>query len=549
MTAAASASPRSSQMLQEYLDQDIVPREMSIARFMRGMVLVCCGAALLLIPEIGWGLSLSLAGEMAVMALYYSGVLWALKRGHFHPIMQWVDSALTVSLPAVACAIEVVFHGPVYALTTPPLVAWGTLIVVCALRAGKRLAYFAASLASVEYLLVYLLLMRPRLEGVELLSTLTLPMMIVRCGFLFSYGPLTATLAALIVSKAEAALRAIREKDVMGKYFLHERLGVGGMAEVFRATYSPEGGFEKQVALKRILPAYADDEEFLALFRREAELGSLLIHPNVVQVLDLGRYQGTIFLAMEFVQGLSLSGLLKRVPGKRLPPAVVAYIGAEIAAALAYVHGRSDSRGKPLDLVHRDLNPPNILLSDIGEVKLSDFGVARAANQVVLTQARKVRGKAGYMAPEQAYGDVLDGRADLFALGLSLHEALTGEGVLKGESEGELMISAVRQRILPPSHRVPGISPELDDIIMGLLDHDLERRTSLGEVLQRQLLSLRGAEAPLPHGRRWLVELLREVRTQPELEPVALELSSSTATEVAPPPRFEKDARGRMIRR
>jgi serine/threonine-protein kinase len=513
MPATSSQATQSARLLQEYLEQDVVPRETSIARFMRGMMLLGCVASFLMLPSIGWGLSLSLAGLTGALGIYYAVTLWSLKRGHYHPALPWVDTAITVSIPAVACVIEVHFHGPVYALTTPPVYAWGALIVICALRAGKLLAYYAASLAALEYLLIYLLIMRPQLPA-EPLSTLTVPMVVLRCVFLFAYGPLTATLANIIVSKAEAALRAIREKDVMGKYFLHERLGVGGMAEVFRATYSPEGGFEKQVAVKRVLPAYADDKEFLALFRREAELGSLLIHPNIVQVLDLGRHKNTIFLAMEYVQGLPLSSLLKHMPKERLPPAVVAYIGAEIASALAYMHGRADSRGEPLGLVHRDLNPPNILLSRIGEVKLSDFGIARAANRRALTQAETVRGKAGYMAPEQVRGDPLDGRADLFALGLTLWEALTGEPALWGNSKPALMMASLDQELLPPSHFVPTISRTLDTIIMNLLRRELDRRTPSGEVLQQQLLALTGAEAPLPHGRKQLIELVTQAMAQ-----------------------------------
>ncbi|WNG50798.1 serine/threonine protein kinase [Archangium minus] len=544
MEAAAARVPHSARLLQEYLDQDVVPREMAIARFMRGMMVLGCTASLLLMGVIGKGLSLSLAGLTGGLCIYYALMLRTLQQGGFHPAIQWVDSAITVSIPAVACATDVYFHGAEYALTTPPALAWGALIVVCALRAGKTLAYAAAALAAVEYMALFLLVIQPRLPP-EPLSTLTFPMVLLRCVFLFAYGPLAATLAGLIVSKAEDALRAIREKDVMGKYFLHERLGSGGMAEVFRATYSPEGGFEKQVAVKRILPAYADNEEFLAMFRREAELGSLLIHPNIVQVLDLGRHQGTVFLAMEFVDGMPLSSLLRRLPARRLPPAAVAYLGAEVASALAYMHGRTGPRGEPLGLVHRDLNPPNVLLSRIGEVKLSDFGIARAANQLSITRAQTVRGKAGYMAPEQAYGQPLDGRADLFALGLTLHEALTGERALQGNSETALMVAATKQELLPPSHFVPGISPALDAIIMGLLVHDREQRTPSGEVLQQQFLALTGSEAPHPHGRRQLVDAMRLVMTQPSVPVQPLQLTPDMAlTEKA-----ESPLRPRAVRR
>ena len=516
MDVAAPQAPLSDRLLQDYLRQDVISREASIARFMCGMTALCSVGALSVGSIIGWKLALSLAGLLAVLCAYYGFSLWTMRRGRFYAWMQWVDTVVMVSIPAVVFVIDWHFQGAEYALTTPPLVAWGALIVVCALRAGKVLAYVAASLAAVEYYVLYVLLALPRLPP-ETLSTLTPPLVAMRALFLFSYGPLTATLASHLLRKAGDALRAIREKDVMGKYFLHERVGVGGMAEVFRATYSPEGGFEKQVAVKRVLPAFSDNAEFMGMFRREAELGSMLIHPNVVQVLDLGRHQGTLFLAMEFVDGLPLSALLAKLPTGRLPPAAVTYIGLEVAAALAYVHSRTGPTGEPLHLVHRDLNPPNILLSRIGEVKLSDFGVARAAHTASITQVQMVRGKAGYMAPEQVYAQQLDGRADLFALGLTLHEALTGQPALQGDTDMALMLAATRQDIVPPSQLMPHISPQMDAVIMGLLQPELERRTPSGEVLQRQLSALTGHEAPYPQGRQLLVEALKRVKkpTQP----------------------------------
>jgi serine/threonine protein kinase len=515
MAGTESTLSLPARLLQEHLRQDVMPREASIARFMWGMTAFCGVGVLLVGPIIGWPLALSVAGLMGVLCLYYTGTLWLVRhKGSLPPVMQWVDTAVMVSIPAVVFAIDAYFNGPEYALTTPGLVAWGAPIVACSLRAGKKFAYVAATLAAAEYLGLYFLLAVPRLTP-DTLSTLTPPLIAFRAVFLFSYGPLTATLAGHLVRKAEEAMRLIRERDVMGKYLLHERLGVGGMAEVFRATYSPEGGFEKQVAVKRILPAYTENQKFLTMFRREAELGSRLIHPNIIQVLDLGRHQGTLFLAMEYVDGLPLSAVLQRLPGKRLPPAAVAYIGAELAGALAYLHGRTDSKGEPLGLVHRDVNPPNVLLSRIGEVKLSDFGIARARHEVSITQANDVKGKAGYMAPEQTYGHPVDGRADLFALGLTLHEALTGRPTLYGENEVALMLAASEQQVSPPSKLQPGISEVLDGIIMGLLAPEVGQRTPSAEVLQRQLLVLAGDEAPYPQGRELLSEAVRQARNAP----------------------------------
>jgi serine/threonine-protein kinase len=522
-------------LLREQLQKDLLPREASIARFMCGMTGFATGAALLLAGVIGWTLSLSISGLCAVLCGYYALTLFLIRRGHFPAVLQWVNTAVMVSIPAVVYVFDFRAHGAEYALTAPPLVAWGALIVVSALRATRTLAYAAAGLVALEYLGLYLVLARPALPE-DTLATFTLPLILVRCVFLFAYGPLTATLAGHLTRKAEEALRAVRERDVMGKYFLHERLGVGGMAEVFRATYSPEGGFEKQVALKRVLPAFAGNADFLTMFKREAALGSLLIHPGVVQVLDLGRHQGTLFLVMEFVEGMPLGTLLERSPGRRLSPAAVAYLGAELGAALHYVHTRaSPSTGEPLRLVHRDINPPNVLVSRVGEVKLSDFGIAQAAGQVRLTEARTVRGKAGYTAPEQAMARPLDARADLFALGLTLYEALTGQLALQGTTELELLQAAANPRIVPPSRLRAGVSPALDAALMGLLQADPAQRTPTGEALRRQLLTLSGPEAPYPHGREALVEAMRAASRAPQAggQPSPLALTPQAPRRVA----------------
>jgi hypothetical protein len=214
--------------------------------------------------------------------------------------------------------------------------------------------------------------------------------------------PAIGLVGASVVGRIRALVHAARKKDLVGKYILGERLGAGGMAEVFLATYSPEGGFERTVAVKRILPSYAEQPESIALFRREAELGAGLAHPNVVQVLDFGADGDTWFIAMEFVDGLPLSRLLThaRRAGTPLPLAACVYVIEQLAQALDYIHTRSSATGSPLQLVHRDVNPPNVLVSRLGEVKLNDFGVARAAGKEQLTEAGMLRGKVGYAAPE-----------------------------------------------------------------------------------------------------------------------------------------------------
>ncbi|MDY7232189.1 serine/threonine-protein kinase [Hyalangium rubrum] len=502
-----------SKFLSNHLRRDAQARETSVAGYMAGLAAACLVAVGALGPYIGWGLTRSLLGLVAVLCLYYT-VLWrALRAGWFHPAIHWLNVAIEVSIPSVVLAFDLRFQGPTYALTAPTLVIWGTLVVLAALRTNPKLALMAGALAGGEYLALYFLFVRPLLPEQPLL-TLTPPFIIMRSVFLLSSGVATAILARHFMRKTAQALAALREQEVMGKYMLHERIGVGGMAEVFRATYSPEGGFEKQVALKRVLPGFADDIEFVTLFRREAELCSMLHHPNIIQVFDLGRHGNTYFLAMEYVDGLPLSSLLRGLGWQGLPLSAATFLGAELASALDYLHRRTTATGEPLHLVHRDMNPPNVLVSRIGEVKLSDFGIARSASRAQLTMAGNVRGKLGYMAPEQAMAQSIDGRTDLFALGLTLHEALTGRRVLTGENEAQLLMAAVEQPIPPPSHLRPEIPPELDAVVMRLLERDVNKRTPTGAEARAQLLALTGAVAPFPQGQLELTRAAQQALTR-----------------------------------
>ncbi|WP_148273481.1 serine/threonine-protein kinase [Stigmatella aurantiaca] len=506
MTTHPSAVSR---FLKSHLRRDSQARETSVAGYMAGLAAACLVAVGALGPYIGWGLTRALLGLVALLCVYYT-ILWrALGAGWFHPIIHWLNVAIEVSIPSVVLAFDLRFQGPIYALTAPTLVIWGTLVVLAALRTQPMLALMAGGLAAGEYLLLYFFFVRPLLPE-EPLLTLTPPFIIMRAVFLLSSGVATAILARHFVRKTGEALAALREQEVMGKYLLHERIGTGGMAEVYRATYCPEGGFEKQVALKRILPHFADDAGFVSLFRREAELCSTLHHPNIVQVFDLGRHANTYFLAMEYVDGLPLSTLLRALGGRKLPPSAVAFIGAELASALDYLHRRTGRTGEPLHLVHRDLNPPNVLLSRLGEVKLSDFGIARDAARAQLTVVGTVRGKLGYMAPEQVLAQPLDGRMDLFALGLTLHEALTGRRLLEGEGEGPLMLAVMEQELKPPSHFRPEVSPALDAVVMRLLERDVNRRPATSGEVRQQLLSLTGEEAPYPNGQAALSLAIQE---------------------------------------
>jgi hypothetical protein len=336
-----------------------------------------------------------------------------------------------------------------------------------------------------------------------------------------------------VTNRIRALVAESRSADLLGKYILGERLGAGGMAEVFKATYSPEGGFERPVAVKRVLPHLVSDPEFIERFRREAELTARLVHPNIVQVLDFGRHLDTYFLAMEWVEGVPLNRLAR----SPLPPSVVSWIALQLADALDFIHSRQGPDGRPLGLVHRDLNPPNILVSRLGEVKLADFGVARATATPGVTRTGVVVGKLAYMAPEQLSGPQYDGRADLFALGATLHELLTGRRLFLAGSDVETMQAVLNTPVPRLSAERADVPRELEAIVMGLLERTVERRTLTGAMLRAQLMALTGDAAPLPKGQRLLAELVVAAPLAPRVsEPRPPEQELPTATASIQPP-------------
>jgi len=219
----------------------------------------------------------------------------------------------------------------------------------------------------------------------------------------------------------------------LGTYRLGERLGLGGMAEVFAAE-CPEHG---RVALKCILPSLANDRDFADMFWDEARITSRLEHPNIVRILDYGRIDGKLFMALEFVDGPALARVLRKAARAKQPLDVEAVLGiaVQLLAALDFVHGALDERGLPLAIVHRDVSPGNVLLSTEGEVKLGDFGIVRSDIVLRRTQPGELKGKIGYMSPEQALGGQLDGRSDLFSVGVVLAELLILRPLLLGKSE------------------------------------------------------------------------------------------------------------------
>lgn len=215
-----------------------------------------------------------------------------------------------------------------------------------------------------------------------------------------------------------------------GQYVLGKRLARGGMAEVFLARQRGVEGFDRRVAVKRILPHLADSAEFIKMFLAEARYAARLAHPNIVHIYELGQNDDSYFIAMEFVDGVHSGQLIKHAAAEPIPPVLVARIGADAAGALAYAHRQEDADGRPLGLVHRDVSPQNIMISFDGVVKLVDFGIAKAASKAEETQPGIVKGKYAYMSPEQTTRKPLDGRSDVFSLGVVLWELLSGRNIV-----------------------------------------------------------------------------------------------------------------------
>ena len=257
------------------------------------------------------------------------------------------------------------------------------------------------------------------------------------------------------------------------KYTVLERIEAGGMAEVFRGKVSTVEGIQKLVAIKRVLPSLTKNSKFVRMFLDEARLAMQLSHANVVHVYDMGAADGTYFLVMEYIDGTDLKHVCEefRAGGRRMPLAVTLYVISEVCKALAYAHELRDMEGQPLHIVHRDVSPPNILLSRSGEVKLADFGLAKAQSQVESTDPGVVKGKFSYLSPEAAHGEDVDTRADVFAVGVLLWELITGRRLFLGDSDRETLELVRRCRV--PS--LAGTHADVGDELAGLVAKALAR--------------------------------------------------------------------------
>jgi serine/threonine-protein kinase len=274
----------------------------------------------------------------------------------------------------------------------------------------------------------------------------------------------------------------------LGRYDIVERLAAGGMGEVFVARFVAPGGFIRPVALKRIHPHLAEDPQFINMLHDEANVASAVKHPNIVATIDVGFEDDNHFVVLDFVSGDPLSRLLREMKRRDLamPPWVVAWVGAGSGAALHAAHEARNLQGEALEIVHRDVSPHNIMLSDAGHPMLFDFGVAKAKQRIQHTSHGELKGKLAYMAPETFRGAPVDRTVDVFGLGVVLYELLTGVSPFQGSGDLDT-ITALQSAVVPPPSRLRAIDPRLDAIVLTAMARERERRYPTAAHVERAL--------------------------------------------------------------
>jgi serine/threonine protein kinase len=298
----------------------------------------------------------------------------------------------------------------------------------------------------------------------------------------------------------------------LGKYTVIRRLGVGGMAEVFLCRLVGIGGFEKHVVVKKIRADIATDEEFITMFFDEARLAANLSHPNIIQTFEVDQLDGTPYIAMEYVRGATVSSVLQKLRAAQttMPFGHLAYIFAGVCGGLDHAHNARDASGRALNIVHRDVSPQNIIVSLDGTPKIFDFGVAKARGSLSLTGADRVKGKFSYMAPEQLRALPVDAKADVYAVGVCMYEAVTGRRPFSGTTEPELFAARLKGEFRMPSELAPSIPVELEHLILSAMASDPADRPSAAE-LQDSLAAFCAVGSAHPVNTTTMVTWLREI--------------------------------------
>jgi TonB family protein len=285
-----------------------------------------------------------------------------------------------------------------------------------------------------------------------------------------------------------------------GQYVLIEKIATGGMAEVWKARKRGEEGFQKIVAIKKILPHLSDNQDFIEMFVDEAKLAAQLNHNNIIHIYDLGKIQSSFYIAMEYIDGYDLKTILRRGEERDHPMGVelALFIASKVASALDYAHRKKDFDEREMGLVHRDVSPQNVLISQEGDIKLCDFGIAKAASKASHTQAGALKGKLQYMSPEQAWGRTIDRRSDIFALATVLFEMLTNRKLFSGDNELSILEQVREARVTAPSQYNDEVIPQIDAVVVKALQKDPANRYQTAGEMARDLDAILYSFKPTP---------------------------------------------------
>ncbi|MBV8519115.1 MAG: TonB family protein [Acidobacteria bacterium] len=325
-----------------------------------------------------------------------------------------------------------------------------------------------------------------------------------------------------------------------GQYVLVEKIATGGMAEVWKARMRGVEGFQKIVAIKKILPHLSDNQDFIEMFVDEAKLAAQLNHNNIIHIYDLGKIQSSYYIAMEYIDGYDLKTILRRGEERDHPMSVelALFIASKIASALDYAHRKKDFEEKEMGLVHRDVSPQNVLISQEGDIKLCDFGIAKAASKASHTQAGALKGKLQYMAPEQAWGRHIDRRSDIFALATVLFEMLTNRKLFTGDNELSILEQVREARVVPPSQFNDEVTPQIDAIVLKALQKDPANRYQTAGEMARDIDAVLYSFRPTPTSADLAIYMHRLSSPEPaglHPEPIAEIPAPAPAPHIPPP--------------
>jgi hypothetical protein len=524
---------------QGYLQKELAALEVRVAEV---ALALCAGALLLSLGVAAFvqrGLGVWLSAFVLLLLGWFAWVRSAARSGTGVGGLSRVTPFVEISLPTAVFLMDWKLMGAGYALDVPTVPQFYAVFVALQLiRMRPWLPLQVSLLGAAEYLAVYAWGVAPTLPADPVTTASTPWLVLTRAAIVVLTGGVVGVVTAGLgraVGRAESARRA---DELFGKYQLGDRVAVGGMGEVFRALYCPEGGFARPVALKRVHARLAQERRFVEAFRSEAELCSRLLHPNIVQVVDFGKVEDTYFLAMEYVDGGTLAQLERRarLSGARVPERVVVQLGRDLLAALSYAHdGARSADGKLLRVLHRDLSPPNVLLTHAGDAKVSDFGIARALGETGELVTATVVGKSAYMSPEQACAQPQDGRSDLFAVGIMLWELVAGRRLYSRGTDAANLLAIVNEAVPPPSKYREGLDVRWDAFFARALAAAPEERFPTAEQMREALTALADGELPRPDEvARFLADLPQGEGAQerPSLVPEARE---AVTRAVAPP--------------